>query len=756
MSDWDVVAEKPASSDEWSVANEALQSKKPETKDKTIFKGVDTLADIAKSGASGAAEGLVTGATLPFDAGRATGEYIANRGVDLAQGKPVGQVAKDVGSDLARGATKAALYPVELGAEGTRYLANKITGKNTPYNSPTEAVVKALGIPEGTQDKQTIPNAADYITKTLGLDYTPKTTAGQVTKLASGLAPLPLASEANLAKIYDKLVPILDGVKSKITENAKFQPPKVINEDTKAAEAIVKNLQDLHKAGGEAPATVMKMIKEARAAGTPLSVADVGGEQNRRLAGVVFRKGGAARELMKQKLAERDAAAQARLDKSLGSYLGSGSVRQTVDDLATARSAAGKPLFEKAMQGGSIAPLEVQYQKEFKVASDKVSELTSDINKRIDEIAKLKTKSTTGYDSEALQKLHAAQFDLSNKERELKQAAADKDTVLQHLREAHVDRVKGTPGAVWSPQIQRLTQNPIIKSGLNRGMQIERNLADAEGRVFDPTEYATVKGANGELEVAKVPNMRVLSVAKEGLDNILSSKELRDPKTMRLTKEGVSIQKLRDSLVSELDRINPAYKEARDVWAGDSAKINALDLGESAFNMSPDEIQHAFSKMSTSEQEFARMGLAEKMREKLLKTRVNGDEAKALLNNEWTRQQIRPFFKSEKDFNQFVKDISAERTMFESGVDIARNSLTADRQAADMADKLQTGVQAGRGVYDAISGAYRNAAHIALTLWQKSKLWDNPEYNEAIARLMFDPNADFSKVETLLAKAPKK
>ena len=73
-----------------------------------------------------------------------------------------------------------------------------------------------------------------------------------------------------------------------------------------------------------------------------------------------------------------------------------------------------------------------------------------------------------------------------------------------------------------------------------------------------------------------------------------------------------------------------------------------------------------------------------------------------------------------------------------------------------MADKLQTGVQATRGLYDLASGAFRNAAHTAISLWQKSKLWDNPEYNEAIARLMFDPNADFSKVEALIEKAPKK
>ena len=251
--------------------------------------------------------------------------------------------------------------------------------------------------------------------------------------------------------------------------------------------------------------------------------------------------------------------------------------------------------------------------------------------------------------------------------------------------------------------------------------------------------------------------MRVLAVAKEGLDYALrrDNSEMWDQTTFRPTKKGLSVLGLRNSLVSELDRLNPKYKEARDIWAGESSKINAIKTGEDAFRMHPEDISKALSNMSESEKEFARMGLAEKMREKLLKTKINGDEAKALINNQWTQKQIRPFFKSDKDFNAFIKDVSAEKTMFESGVEIAKNSLTADRAAADMEDKLQSGVHAGKGVSDLMMGKLSGAVSTAISLWQKSKLWNDPVYNEAIARLLFDPKADFSQIDALLAKTSK-
>ena len=711
MSEWDVVSEKPASSNDWSVASEKPVEKKE-------------------------APSLIQRWMEPRG-----GEPEEKRPPSNIKPPPVEDELKSLRSGMLEGGVYAvpgvgqAIGGFDLG----RALA---TGANN--------LVSNNKLPQP-------PSVASQIVGALGLEHDPETMQGRVMKVMGGAAPV--AEIGNVASTAGKGAEILSSVSNRIKEGAQFKPLTVVNADTKAAEAIVKNLQELHKAGGEAPEQVVRMIKEARAEGTPLSFADVG-EQNKRLAGTVYRKGGTSREFIQQQLLARDAAAQARLDKSLGSYLGSGSVRQTTEDLAIVRSAAGRPVFEEAMRGGSLAPLEAQYQDAFSQASKNVAQHSDEVNKLLNKTTQLKAKLATNKDvyvgAETAKELKNIEGQLHVKEIELKQASSDKEAVLEHLRTAQKDRLTAAPGAVWSPQIQRLSQNPIIKTGLNRGMQIERNLADAEGRVFDPTEYAAVKGAKDEYEIAKVPNMRVLAVAKEGLDNMLSDASLRDPVTRRLTKEGLSIQKLRDSLVSELDRLNPKYKEARDVWAGDSAKINALGFGENAFGQKPEEIAHALSKMSESEKEFARMGLAEKMREQLLKTRVNGDEAKKLLNNEWTKQQIRPFFKSEKDFNAFVKDVSAERTMFETGVNIARNSLTADRQAADMADKLQTGVQATRGLYDLASGAFRNAAHTAISLWQKSKLWDNPEYNEAIARLMFDPNADFSKVEALIEKAPKK
>lgn len=712
MSDWDVVAEKPAPSSDWSVANTTPVDKAEQKKlndkppvsflDKLIKPRIDTerpsaniphppVMDELKSLGSGAAEGAVYSVPL-------AGQLIG--GIDLGRAAATG-------------------------------VGNLVSKSQTPQPD----------------------TLASQIVGSLGLEHNPTTAQGEVMKFLGGLAPV-----AKVAKMATTAGSNLDipAVVNRVRAAARFEPPKVVNENTKAAEAIAKNLQNLHKSGGEAPDVVIKMIKEARAKGQPLSFADVGGEENRRRAGVVYRAGGPARETVKKILADRDAAAQQRLDKSLNIYLGSGSVRQTINDLATARSAAGRPVFEEAMRGEGIPPLEKQYANSFKSSAEKVAQHSDDVNKLLDKVNELKTRLATNKDVEVgmqtAHELKQAEGELTVKEIELKQANAEKESVLEHMRTAQQNRIGAPPNAVWSPVIQRLTQNPIVKNGLNKGMEIERNLADAEGRTFDPKEYAVIKNPKGEFEIAKVPNMRVLAVAKEGLDNLLSAKELRDPVTRRLTKEGLSIQKLRDALVTELDLINSKYKEARDVWAGESAKVNALTFGEDAFSMHPDEISERLAKMSDSERQFARMALAEKMREKLLRTKINGDEAKALINNEWTRKQIRPFFRNEKEFNEFVKDVSAERTMFEAGVDIARNSLTADRAAADMADKLQAGVQGARGLMDLANGGIRNALHTAITVWQRAKGWHDPKLNEEIAKLLFPDDKGLAQIEQALKK----
>src|SRR6185312_16083636 len=190
--------------------------------------------------------------------------------------------------------------------------------------------------------------------------------------------------------------------------------------------------------------------------------------------------------------------------------------------------------------------------------------------------------------------------------------------------------------------------------GIRRGYRIERDIADGEGTRLNPKEYAIVgEEANGDPIVGQVPNMKLLAVAKEGLDATLDSPEMADPLTGRLTKAGRAVKILRDGLVNELDRLNPAYKAARDKWAGDSALIAAVRQGKLFHKQTPEEIAEWFQNASDSEKNFYRLGAADTMRDDLQKTVFAGDPSKAIVNSTRTRNQLLPMFRSQEAAQQF-------------------------------------------------------------------------------------------------------
>ena len=595
---------------------------------------------------------------------------------------------------------------------------------------------------------------ASQVTKSLGMDYAPKTSQGQVTKMA-GMA-VPSLGEKNLMNAAAKVPNFITGVR----EGAQFVKPEVVNNQTKAAAEIVRNLKAQHAAGGDSPETVIKMIKEARERDQPLGFGDVGGSENTRRAGVAYRQGGAkAREIIEQSVKNRDdpRLALKRWNALGNKYLGSGSIRQTLKDLTAARSVEGRPLFEASMRG--TKPLGEQYAAAFTESAEKIKGHSEDVHALMKKINELKEelKANRGDVSTRIRlanDIKKAEGQLSIKQVELATAHSDQAAAIERMR-GKTGEVQ-IPGATWSPQIQRLANNPIVKSGLNEGYAIERNLADAEGRVFNPKDYAVVVGKDGEMEIAEVPNMRTLAVAKEGLDARLAGDSgLRD-EWGNLTKKGYSIKAVRDSLVRELDRLNPDYTKARNAWATKSEEMRALSFGEKALKTKAAYNAETLADMTEPEKEYARMALGETIRDTVMKYNLRGDEAKAILKSLDMQEKIRPFFRSDKDFNEYINAITVEKTMFEKGVEMVKGAQTADRLAGDNLAKLQQGVAVGQVAKDVATSHISDAIQKTIAAWQKMKGAQNPELNEAMAKLMFPDAEGIAQVEDALAKGAKK
>lgn len=518
--------------------------------------------------------------------------------------------------------------------------------------------------------------------------------------------------------------------------------PEAVNNT--AVQKILNRFQKDQKTGGISAQQAMELVDESRKTGKPMALADTGGINTRKLAGTVARAPGESSGIAQGFLNQRDAEASKRLTGDVNKYLSSESGRKTTEALAEMRSVEGKPLFEDAYKGGSMAPLEHQFGKVWKEATANTSAIQKEadaVSSRVESVREKVAKAKTPSEKAAWEKdLQSSQAELQAHQAKLAQTKMEEAEAHSILQQAQKDKSANAPGAIWNPRIQRFLDLPIVQKGIQQGIKLEKQNAAAEGRAFNPTEYAIV-GTNGAGEpiVGKVPNMRLLASAKEGLDGILESKEMRDELTGRLTKEGVSVDKVRRALLKELKEANPKYAQALDSWAGHSQSMQAIRYGRRVFNENPEEIAAEVSQMSSSEKEFAKLGVADIVRERVLKTGFGGDEAKAIIRSEWGKMQLRPFFKSDSEFNSFVKAVTDERNMFETKTALVKGSQTAEREADDADSKLKLAKAGFKAAIGNPTGALKDA-FLALVELGRSDNWKNQKINEAVAKILFNPN----------------
>jgi len=511
------------------------------------------------------------------------------------------------------------------------------------------------------------------------------------------------------------------------------------------------------KGGGVSAEQALKLIDEARKTGKQLILPDVAGANVKGIAGSVARVPGPGKEMAQGFLNKRDALASKRMLDDTNKYLSTESGKKTTQALAEIRSAEGKPLFEEAYAGGSMAPLETQFEKEFQEVASK----TSDVEKEISKVSPRVTTATAKlsqakdiYQQQAAKKeLETVQKELSDKRAQLAQAKMAEAKSHEMLQRAQADRTASAPGAIWNPRIQRLLELPIVRKGINQGIKLEKQNAAAEGRAFNASEYAIIgEDKAGDPIVGTVPNMRLLASAKEGLDGLLEGKEMRDELTGRLTKEGVSVDKVRRALLEQLKTENPAYAKALESWAGHSQSMQAVRYGRKAFSYAPEDIAEEVANMTPAEREFAKIGIADTIREKIMRTGIAGDEAKAVINNEWTKSQLRPFFNSDAEFNSYIKSVTDERQMFNTKAKLVGNSATAERVAEDSENRVPEMLGIGANV---VRGNFGTALKGVIKAAQDAK-WKNERLNEAAARILFDPNITLDALKQPLGKEPVK
>lgn len=500
--------------------------------------------------------------------------------------------------------------------------------------------------------------------------------------------------------------------------------------------------QDI-SAEGRRPEDIVAEMERGRQLGKPVALVDVAGSNTRGLAGTVARQPGESKATFDQFFERRDSTVGERTQADVAKYIAQGpTARRTVQGLQQHQVQEAEPLYKKAFEGGSIAPLEQQ----FTAAFDTVSKAEKDAGRALT-VAQNRLTAAQGKSSQAgnvystsgaNQLVREAQAGVAQAESELAAVQGQKQQILDVLRQTQEDASLNRPGAVWNPRIQQFLDDPITKAGLQRGIEVQRLEALAKGQRFDPTEYAIVGENNGEHIIAKVPNMRTLDAVKKGLDAIIQDSRGQDG---RLTQRGRAVDQVRRSLLKELDDINGDYKAARASWQGDAASMDAVKFGKNVNKYSPEEVRDFVADRSASDKDFLRLGVADNILERIARTSYGGDEAKHMIKSEWAKGQLKPIFRNEGDFRNFVDSVAMERLMFDTKTLVRGNSATAERTAEDTAN-VQAGMSAVRGVGHAITG------HVIPTMvsaWHTMKylgLRPKPAFNTAMAKILTDTNID--------------
>lgn len=446
------------------------------------------------------------------------------------------------------------------------------------------------------------------------------------------------------------------------------------------------------------PQQAGQAIEDANARGVPLSLSDLG-DNLRGMAGSLSRKPGVSRTLVRDMVDTRQAAQGDRIRNAITRDLGDVINPYTQSDALMAKAATdSSPLYEDAFAGGSVAPLENQFQDVFQQSSSKVAQA----QKALSDAQNALTQSKAGVsragenvyaNSAALRADRNAAANLKAAETNLANATAEHASHIERLRAAQADGTANAPGAVWSPRIQQFLDHPIMKGGLQRGLTIQSLESVADGIPFNPSEYA-VTGVDeaGNHIVGSVPNMRLLDAGKRGLDQIVTDNT--DPITGKMNEYGRAVHLFRKAYLKELDSANPTYGQARAAYAGPASARQALEVGRKALNYSDQQIERATARLNDSDRQQFAVGFRSALSDALDRAVDGADKVGRLLGNPRKRKALAAVFGGEDGLNRFLQTMADERMANETYRAVRTGSPTAERIMDDQGNALEQGAQA--------------------------------------------------------------
>lgn len=287
---------------------------------------------------------------------------------------------------------------------------------------------------------------------------------------------------------------------------------------------------------------------------------------------------------------------------------------------------------------------------------------------------------------------------------------ADEERLVKELRSKAGDVYENAyaHGDVDDPRIVEALKNPQFQQFFQKA----RGIADTEAmaaklrgedpskfalpEIYKPTGKFTESGAE-ILELTKLPDVRTLDYIKRGIDATIDS-GFRG-KGMS-TAEASALRDLRKVFVNAIDENVPAYKTARQSYAGDMEVIDAMRTGMNDFNkLDHEQVIKLVSGMGEAEKDAFRTGVARHLYSTVMDPSTNFNAANRIINSPETVAKLQPLFDNPAQFRLFQTAMERESQLFHQANKILGGSQTAKRGA------MRESLEEGPGVGDAISAA---------------------------------------------------
>lgn len=207
----------------------------------------------------------------------------------------------------------------------------------------------------------------------------------------------------------------------------------------------------------------------------------------------------------------------------------------------------------------------------------------------------------------------------------------------------------------------------------------------------------------GQQELTELP-VRALDYMKRGLDVVIEG-GLKSERPTLDRQAARTLRALLGEVLDEADTQVPAYATARSVYRGLSEVMDAVDVGREFLKKAPEIVRRELSELGPAERDFYRLGAAQSLYEKVAASGETTDVAKRFFGGRLyggkslDAERLRALFPDAPDVaDDFMRKVAAESRLSVTTGRVARAPRGGLQQQAEMLEGIPPAVRATPGV----------------------------------------------------------